>query len=43
VTPPSQPIQVPADEAQSMPELSRYRGYNGSTSGEDFGAVGATP
>lgn len=34
VTPPSGGIQVPADEAQSY---SGYRGYNNSTSGQQFG------
>jgi hypothetical protein len=39
VTPPSQGIQVPADEAQ---QYSGYQGYNGQTSGETFGGFGAT-
>lgn len=31
------PMEVPMDELQRYPELSRYRGYNNQNSGEDFG------
>jgi hypothetical protein len=31
------PIEVPMEELQSYPELSRYRGYNNQSSGMDFG------
>jgi len=34
VTPPTQPIQVPADQAQ---EYSNYQGYNNQTTGQAWG------
>lgn len=36
VTPPRR-MEVPMDELQRYPEISRYRGYNNSQAGEDFG------
>ncbi len=41
VTPPPGGLQVPADEANSMPELQNYQGYNGNRSGQDFGGATA--
>jgi len=38
VTPPPQGIEVPTSEAE---QYSRYRGYNGSATGESFGGYGA--
>lgn len=40
VTPPTQPIEV--DESQAQ-EYSRYKGYNNSTTGEDFGGSNLPP
>ncbi len=36
VTPPTQPIQVPAADAQ---DAIQYRGYNNNNSGADFGGA----
>jgi hypothetical protein len=38
VTPPREGIRVPAEEAE---QYSRFRGYNGQSSGETFGGYGA--
>lgn len=37
VTAPPAPIEVPMDEIERYPELSRYRGYDNQSSGMDFG------
>lgn len=38
VTPPRQ-LEVPQEEIDRYPELSRYRGYNNQTTGEAFGGI----
>ncbi len=40
VTPPSQPISVPAEEAQ---QYSGYAGYNNQATGQQFGGYGYNP
>jgi hypothetical protein len=37
VTEAPEPIEVPLEEVQRYPELSRYRGYDNQSSGMDFG------
>jgi hypothetical protein len=41
VSPPTQPIQVPAEELAGMQGLQRYQGYNNNRSGQSFGGYGA--
>jgi len=38
VTPPSQPMEVPIEEARRY-QLDKYRGYENSNSGKDFGGL----
>jgi len=41
VSPPRQPIQVPADELQGMQGLQNYQGYDNRNQGQAFGGYGS--